>query len=417
MARSATGAVRLTGSPAGGALGDIGTSKGAGTLAILMVGAILIGTLHIPRSAGLAGAVAIVDGLVLLGLATITITALRSGFGDFSEFLRRFVPWAYVWLVLNLTMALITGDSGLETIKVAAALLYLFVTVGLLLTPAPPTSRRRLEWVITTALAVFGVRAIVTLVTQGFGVRETLGFNDPNHTGSFAVTGLIVLLFGIRTIPKSVRSVVIAALALSLVASASYTAVGAGLVAVAYASFSRRLRGGKFVGAALVAAAIPVAFFARPSESSRFSERSLERSSQDRFDIWGEGLDTWLTYPLGAGYERAVASSGLELHNDYLSSLVALGPLGLILLFWLGYLLWTMGGPATRAVIVASAVTAMTHAMLSWRHVWVFMGIAIVLDIMDERNPTPTRSADLGASPGVHGHDPIHPRLRSHGTT
>ena len=71
---------------------------------------------------------------------------------------------------------------------------------------------------------------------------------------------------------------------------------------------------------------------------------------------------------------------GYETHNDYLGMLVEAGLIGLIVTLLLYAALWSAGGRITRSAIVFIATTATFHNIINFRHYWIFLGLALVLD-------------------------------------
>ena len=119
-----------------------------------------------------------------------------------------------------------------------------------------------------------------------------------------------------------------------------------------------------------------------------------DRSAADRGQIWATALQVipqHLMIGIGPGQFSAQkyvpGGSGLETHNDYLGTLVETGIPGLILVITLFVILWRKGATATRSMIILMAITGTFHNVLDFRHYWIALGIAFVIDQASGHKP------------------------------
>ncbi|HVL90649.1 MAG TPA: O-antigen ligase family protein [Actinomycetota bacterium] len=337
-----------------------------------------------------------------------------------------FAPFAGATAVLMTAGAI----SGLVADRAGPTLLVMLQEAHLLLfTAAIATVARtpraieeiRSAWV---AAGVFWGALVVAAVASGFaplinattdrGTRAHLFFQNPNITGNYF---LIAIFVAVASRPKSWprRSAAVAVMLAAMLLTGSNAAIlglAAGAVVAVFVYAWRRIDP---IVAVVVLSAILVAgagsyvamgeSFRRAPESEnlliRYSIGRLERSAANRQDLFSEqmalyrergilGIGPFATRDeLGRSGESGVRSS----HNDYLATLVERGPIGvaglLLLAGAIGYRIarghagvvkpeWRKAagtGAAMTGVAVALALSALTHEILHYRHLWALLGL------------------------------------------
>lgn len=165
-----------------------------------------------------------------------------------------------------------------------------------------------------------------------------------------------------------------------------------------------------------VAIGVIVAVMVQP----RLVERALDLSGSDvfessnsvdiRVDMWSEAIRLWEVNPvLGAGWGSFAASTGGGfVHNDYIRTLVELGPLGAFVFVALMALLLRSSYRAMRGrrdmpvaffgyavgyVLVAGLTNAFIKSPYQW-YFWVLAGVAFVWGNATGYETEPTRTPD-----------------------
>lgn len=253
------------------------------------------------------------------------------------------------------------------------------------------------RWANVALLATAGVVALRLLAAEG-APRARAGFPNPNIPGHLLAAVAAYLLF--LPVRRVVKLPLLALLGAGIVATGSFGA--AILVAVAgiywaYTAARRAtpaLRGlARFLlVVGLVVSPFAVLSYLRGSDAPdqrvqrAYSVNRFDRSSTGRVAIWSEAVSIYASHPLGIGPGSAVAEGllpkGKEVHNEPLSYLLERGPLALVGLGLFGLALWRVGAPGgpLRAVVLAIGVSMLFRNVLHYRHVWMVMALAAVLD-------------------------------------
>lgn len=253
------------------------------------------------------------------------------------------------------------------------------------------------RWAVTALLATGSLVAVRLLVDHG-GLRARAGFPNPNIPGHLtAALAVLVLYLPLRRVVKLGLLVLLLA---GLVATGSFGAALLFVVGFLYWSTCTSRQAPPAVRGLirmLLVVAVAVAPFAIASyvgsnadsegQATRaYSADRFDRSSSSRLDIWSAAVDLSVRNPLGIGPGSARAElllpKGKEVHNEPLSYLLERGPLGLTGLVLFGFALWRVGLPGgpLRGVVVALAVSMLFRNVLHYRHVWMVLAVAAVLD-------------------------------------
>ncbi len=290
--------------------------------------------------------------------------------------------------VLSLYGAGLEGWALLNMTQTAYAFTT-FVTVYALL-----WSRREFVPIFATALAVGIVVVVVALiVTYEPGLRPSGTLYHPNYAGHY----LVAAAFGVWTgLPwRLPRYAVVAVAFVGVLLTASF---GALLMIVTGAGYlllcglrTRPWIVAYLVSALLLLQGVGSAFLPSTVDdtariSSTLSGDRLERSGSGRLYIWTQALQAARHNPLGVGpdglHNRGFITRFREAHNLYVAFLAERGFLGLIALLALGAALWRHAPPGgvARALILAFAASNMFRETLHYRHMWIVLALALVVD-------------------------------------
>lgn len=351
------------------------------------VALLLLSTLFANSSnSSVAGRVAISDGLLVLMGAVVLLRVLRVQRTDFFKIYAGIFPPVLLMIILFLAFILITQDTVVLYLVNLFALMYLLVPGAMLSTPRSQQNMR----VITLAmLVIIGLFALVSLLGGGSGNYRTSAagsFTNPNHTSAFAALSLMVMAVGMKGY-RGIRAGLTVLCLMVLAQTFSFGAVMAlalGLVA----GFWFRLEALTMRLALLLGALVAVVSLDRlVTLLGRWVPRlqggtdQLDRSRETRFGLWEEAQAMFDENPFGRGLGHVDDAMRLDIHSDQLTFLAAFGLLGPITLFLIFAAIWRLGGPTSRAVAVFIIVESFTHDSLSWRYQWIFLAIAIAMEI------------------------------------
>ena len=282
------------------------------------------------------------------------------------------------------------------------------------------SGERVVRW--TLGAAVIGVvTATITLVLDP-ALRGRGTFPNPNLPAHMLACAF--LLFAFVPLNRRLRLVLLAVTGVGLYRTGSFGSalqLGAGFAYVLVTSVMARTRGRErtrivfFAGMALVVvvAVLSIAsYLGRPEakEESGLSAARLDKSSDTRFETWGETLGNFADNPFGTGpgSSRGLGllkkHTGLptEAHNEPLSYLAERGFLGFTGLVLLWVTLWRLTRPqgAARALLCGYLLASVFRETLHYRHWWLFLPLAMVLDEQrkDRVQPAPP---ETDASPPV----------------
>ena len=268
------------------------------------------------------------------------------------------------------------------------------------------------------------------------GGRAELNFDNPNMAANYFFISLFILFAARCPTNRKLRAgaglMIIGALVLT---GSNAALLGLPLAGLATAFVVLRRRADTVVALAVVLTVLMVGGagglflkqrFARNTQSSqnsllRYSVARSSRSSSKRQSLFKSEFQLFLTGSLlGRGPGTTILTLGADAaatvktaHDDYLATLVERGALGEVALLLL------IASVAVRAAsidprrlpkefalvipetapligaLVAMAVTAATHEVLHYRHLWVLMGIVAALYIVADKQST---LADRGGS-------------------
>jgi hypothetical protein len=289
-----------------------------------------------------------------------------------------------------------------------------------------------------TAWAALLVAAVVTGqhalagMENANGGRAQLTFDHPNLAANYFIVSLFVVVLARCPRHRLGRAVACVVIGLATVFAGSNAALfGLPLAAFtgAVVALWRRVDPAAaiatlMIGVLLAAAAVTqvdwqgIVTELRSSENPivRSSVARSSRSAEARQELFGSQVDLFRTGSvLGRGpasTRRVLGSEGesrvKEAHNDYLATLVERGPLGIVgLVLLLGAIAVRVIGTDSRrlskgfarvcpgtaplvAVFVLLAISAVTHEVLHYRHLWALLGILAALYLFGRRQTEPS---------------------------
>lgn len=239
------------------------------------------------------------------------------------------------------------------------------------------------------AAAVGTIIVSAMLLSEG-QLRAQAGFPNPNLAGHFLATNLLVLARA--PVPRWLRLAASALCVAALVAVGSFGAlimvVGGFAYLTSTAPATPRMRMIRRVAPVALVVGLLVVMTNLPETTGEtgFNANHFERSSQGRLTRWSDTLEVAATYPtgIGPGSNRGLGllPHQQEAHNEYLAYLTERGIIGLAGLVLLYAALWRLGarGGVTRALIIGFALQSMVRETLHYRHLWLLLAFAIVLD-------------------------------------
>jgi O-antigen ligase len=275
-------------------------------------------------------------------------------------------------------------------------------------------------WAVVVVLVAASGGGRMPGATGGAGGRARLWFDHPNMAGNYFVVALFVILASRYPGRASARALSIAAVLTALLLTGSNSAllclpIG-GLVIVVLRLHSRRgpvpalavALGLVLVGSAawsVVGRPIVEAVQRSDTPVVRYSVGRGSRSATDRESLFTAQYELFRDGTLrGIGpsaTRKALGASRAtrvkEAHNDYLATLVERGPLGIVALLGLigAVAVRTMSAQrlspkwasvvpnpaALTAAMMGFAVTALTHEILHYRHLWALLAALAALHL------------------------------------
>lgn len=356
---------------------------------------------------------AIVDPLILLVNVLAFVYVVSGGRSRATRLLATAGPWFWLLLISGFISLFGVGLAPWaidNLIRDVSAILTCFTFLILFETTVDGARKAQ--------VAMCGVGVVVALTVFVFGGGDTLRltgatFSNPNYTGHFLATVMILAVAGRWPRPRGRRALLVVVFGLAITRTGSFGALlvlgGAGGYALwrSVASLRSYLRTATRL-ALILLFLIGIGIAARQvvgeefDAGAGFSSERLGRSGDTRLAIWNAGLSVVDDHPLGAGPGSAAALNltttdednirfGTELHSDPLGLLVENGLLGLVAVIAIGTVIWraTPPGGIARTLIVGLGVGSFVRETINFRHLWIGLAIAVALDWQRTRAPAP----------------------------
>lgn len=252
---------------------------------------------------------------------------------------------------------------------------------------------RRETRTFVLALAATAVLVVIALVLVDDPRQRAPGlFYHSNYAAHFLAGAWLLIVLTFRQRASRIVATVLFAVGISLTAS-----FGALLMVVAAGGYGIARRLVSKPAIALVALVVLGAAWYASYEpdllavedvavTDTLSSQRLERSSSGRFELWTDAVSVLGDAPMGVGPDglrrTGVLESGKEAHNTYVAYLAERGPVGLLGLLGFGLALWRVAraGGVARPLLVAFATGNLVRETLHYRHMWLILALAFVVD-------------------------------------
>ena len=342
----------------------------------------------------------------LLSMAMVGSPATRAG--------AKALPWLWLILVgsfLGMASIGITGWGLADLVRTNFAVLAFFCIWHLMYVAQ---LERYAIW--GTAIGL-GITSLALLV-QPFRYRGKAFFEHPNYAGHYCVMAAFLLFFaGKRWYFHALAAF---GLAMAIWQTGSFGAIAMSLSMLAVVLVRSLTRNTAVLAVGLIFVAIVSLFLLSPGGdsvsvgngtwqiNSSISSTRLDKSQGSRFQLWGDAWNAFAKEPLGVGpdgvHQRQIAilnGHPLEIHNDALGYLVERGVLGLIGFIGLWVVIWRAArkGGLARMFIVGALVQGMFRETFHYRHMWLIIAVAFVIDSRRQQADEEAASAPA-AEPG-----------------
>ena len=235
-------------------------------------------------------------------------------------------------------------------------------------------------------------------------VRARGLIGSPNYLGHYAaMAGVLLFLTSKRPWAKIAAVVLMGA---GILASSSFGAMAMVAVALMVGAVRMAARSSAVLAVILIAFtslvlifalfSSPISFESDGQETSTLSQERFERSQTSRFALWGQAWEGFTEEPMGLGpngvKNRSVAinhSGAAEIHSDPIGFLVERGVPGLVGLVGLWGTIWFASRPGglARILIAMIVVAGLFRETIHFRHLWLLLALAFVLDYRQEDEP------------------------------
>jgi hypothetical protein len=368
---------------------------------LLVIATVLVAFLF-PRFGGAqsskgndSGGFALTD-LVIAGMVVASFIHLLRGDWLARDVWRRLAVPILLIVIGSLIGALYSGVRSWTVnalIRDVAAILTFLCAVDIL--------RRGGERAVRLCYGAVGIAIVlgsVQLATSGGNELRASGtFPNPNVAGNLLALGLIC--WSGAPFRSSVKIPVFAVAILGVLSAGSFgamiqLAIGLGYMGISHIDQAKELVRGRRLVAMLSLTLIAVLGFyaysqigSQPSggkPSTGLNSARFDRSGGLRFSMWQEAVDRLPETPWGAGPGSVrgleLNSQGPDISNEALQYVVERGVIGLagLLLLWYALLSLTPRGTAARAIVLAYIFGEIFRETLHYRHLWVFLAIALV---------------------------------------
>jgi hypothetical protein len=348
-----------------------------------------------------AGSLSFVDPILgaLCAYGVWSMTAVGS---TATRSLVRVLPWVwliYVGSLLGLSHVGMTQWAIQSLLQTTLALLTFFCVWHLI-------EVYGLYETATRGAVLAFIVGVVSLVVVPYTYRASGWFPNPNYPGHFGALGA-ALLVCIGSPRVKLLGLVGGAIVLWTTASFGAIAMCVVMLAVAVARAVERYTAvlAVVLGGLVVATAL---FLAAPAEEVEtesgswqvkgvISEDRFDKSQGSRAEIWSKAISELQDEPLGIGpngvHSREIATERgrpVEIHSDVIGFLVERGVVGLIGLLGLWFVIWR-SAPAfgvTRLLLAACLISGMFREVIHYRHMWMFLALAMAVDHARSRRPT-----------------------------
>ena len=325
-----------------------------------------------------------------------------------------------VWREISVPITLIVLGSligslysGLESFTVNAFIRDIAAIVTFL--AAVDILRRGGERAVRLCYGALGIAivlgALQLATSSGNELRASGTFPNPNVAANLLALGIICWSGSPFRITTKLSVMAVAALGvLSAGSFGSMIQLGIGFayLGVTHLDQAKNLvKGRRLIGLVPIGLVLVLGLFVLTNQTSApvsgkgqpqtgLNSARFNRSGGVRFSLWGEAIERIPETPWGAGPGSVRAlqlnSQGPDISNEALQYVVERGVIGLfgLLLLWWVLLRLTPRGTAARALMVAYIFGEIFRETLHYRHLWIFLAIALVAaEQAQRRSPVP----------------------------
>ena len=246
--------------------------------------------------------------------------------------------------------------------------------------------------------------ALQLATSSGNELRASGTFPNPNVAGNLLAIGLIC--WSGAPFRWSVKLPVMGIAIVGVLSAGSFgsmiqLAIGFGYLAVKHIDQAKNLvRGRRLLAIAPIMLMVLVGYFIYSQTGGQasggkpqngFNSARFDRSGGLRFSMWAEAIDRLPETPWGAGPGSVrgltLNSQGPDISNEALQYVVERGVIGLfgLLLLWYALLRLAPAGSAARAIVLAYIFGEIFRETLHYRHLWIFLAIALVSAELEQR--------------------------------
>jgi hypothetical protein len=253
-----------------------------------------------------------------------------------------------------------------------------------------------MRWALAALFVAVTMLSLTMLGDQT--LRGSATFPNPNIPAHLLACAL--LLFVLAPVPNRLRIAAVIAIAFGMFRAGSFGAALQAAIGFSYIVVSRtmarthqRERARVALLALLGAAAAIVVILMRDYMASApekvdagLSAARLDRSLAGRLEVWNETLHNFFAHPFGTGPGSSRAlhllQGATEPHSEPLAYLAERGVLAFVGLVLLWTVLWRFMRPGgiARAMFCGYLVNSLFRETLHYRHWWLLLPLAMVID-------------------------------------
>jgi hypothetical protein len=265
-----------------------------------------------------------------------------------------------------------------------------------------------LRWALNALLVAIAVLAVTMLGDTT--LRGAATFPNPNIPAHLLSCSL--LLFVLAPVTGRVRLIAVLLIGWCMLRAGSFGAALQAAVGFTYIIVTRAMSRTRererarvaflaVIGAVGVVVAIAVRdYLANAPEKvdAGLSAARLDRSLDGRLEVWRETLGNFFAHPFGTGPGSSRAlhllDSATEPHSEPLAYLAERGVIAFVGLVLLWVVLWrfTRRGGIARAMLCGYVVNSLARETLHYRHFWILLPLAMVIDEKGLDVPPPRRT-------------------------
>ena len=357
--------------------------------------------------------------IVIAAICLVSLISMAMAGSPATKAGAKALPWLWLILVgsfLGMSSVGITSWGVADLLRTNFAVLAFFCIWHLMYVA-------RLERYAIWGTAIGLSITSLALLVQPFQYRGKAFFEHPNYAGHYCVMAAFLLFFaGKRWYFHAIAAF---GLAMAIWQTGSFGAIAMSLSMLAVVLVRSLTRNTAVLAVGLIAVAVFGLFLLSPGAdsvsigngswqvNSSISSTRFDKSQEGRWSLWSNAWGAFEKEPLGVGpdgvHQRQIAilnGHPLEIHNDALGYLVERGVLGLIGFIGFWVVVWRAArkGGLARMFIVGALVQGMFRETFHYRHMWLIIAVAFVIDNRRQDADDEAASgtgAELGDEPAI----------------